>query len=72
MKIFEHMNTSGKEVCPICKTKEDKEVVLIGIDGTEDGGNMRAIQVHLDCLNLRYSKENNLFYQKVPKSEVEE
>jgi len=67
MKVFKNMNTSGKEVCPICKTKENKEVVLIGIDGTEDGGNIQAIQVHLDCLDLRYNKENNLFYQKITK-----
>ena len=66
MIIFEHMNTSG-EVCPICKTKENKPVVLICIDGTEDGGNIQAKQVHVDCIELRMMniKDGKLIYMKV-------
>ncbi|KKK81128.1 hypothetical protein LCGC14_2816590 [marine sediment metagenome] len=61
MKVFPHMNTSGPEVCPVCKTKDDKPVVLIGIDGTENGGNIQAKQIHLDCINLRcYEVDNKL------------
>jgi hypothetical protein len=63
MRVFEKMNTSGKEVCPICKTKEDKSVVLIGIKGTQKGHNIQAVQVHLDCLELIYDKEHNAIYQ---------
>jgi hypothetical protein len=54
MKIFEHFNQSS--ICPICGTNEDKPATLIGIDGTEDGGNMEALQVHVDCLNIRLKR----------------
>jgi hypothetical protein len=39
--------------CPICGTSDDKEVVLIGIDGTEEGNNIKAEQIHLECIDLR-------------------
>ena len=64
MKIFKEMNQSG-EPCPICKNKKKKEVVLIPIDGTQKGNNEQALQVHLDCIDLRYSPEGKAFYQKV-------
>lgn len=64
MKVFKKMNISGKP-CPVCGTKDLKEVVLIPIDGTSEGNNEQAIQVHLDCINLRYSPEGKAFYQKV-------
>lgn len=54
MKQFEHMNTNGDAKCPICGTGDDKPVVLAGIEGTEDGNNMQAMQVHVDCINLTY------------------
>lgn len=63
MRVFKHMNTSGKDVCPVCGTKEDKETVLIGIVGTEKGNNMQAVQVHLECLDLVYDKDREVFYQ---------
>ena len=68
MKVFEEMNISGKDVCPICKTKEQKEVVLIPIIGTGDKPNKKfqnyeAVQVHLDCLNLWYDKEKGVIFQ---------
>jgi hypothetical protein len=53
MRIFPHMNQVGQDVCPICKTKDDKPVVLIAIAGTEEGNNILAQQVHVDCLDLR-------------------
>lgn len=65
MKIFKEMNVDGKEVCPICKTKEKKQVVLIGIIGTQKGYNIQAIQVHLDCLELFFDKEKNLIFQVI-------
>lgn len=54
MKIFKHYNQDAKEPCIICQTKDDKECVLIGIVGTEEGHNMQAIAIHLDCLDLYY------------------
>jgi len=65
MRVFNHMNQSGKDVCPICKTKKDEPTVLIAIDGTVDGGNEEAMQVHLECLRLRFFKGEHLIYQKI-------
>ena len=56
MKIFDEPNLSGDWVCPICGTNENKEVTLIGIDGTGKGNNMQAIQVHMDCIELTFYK----------------
>ena len=66
MRVFDHMNQSGKDVCPICKTKKDEPVVLIAVDGTADGNLEQAIQVHLECLKLRFFKGERIIYQKVP------
>jgi RNA polymerase subunit RPABC4/transcription elongation factor Spt4 len=52
MKTFKHMNTTGPEVCPVCKTKEDKQVTLVPIYGTQEGNIAQAIQIHVDCINL--------------------
>lgn len=60
MKVFKSANTSNNWKCPICQTNEDKAVVLIGIDGTQNGNTMRAEQFHLDCIELMYYKEKNL------------
>lgn len=63
MRIFKGFNQDGK--CPICGTNEDKECVLIPIVGTQEGNISQAEQVHLDCLNLWYDKENGIIYQKL-------
>ncbi len=70
MRIFKEMNTSGKDVCPICKTKEQKEVVLIPKIGIGDNPdkkfqNYEAEQVHLDCLDLWFNKEQGIIFQKI-------
>ena len=52
MRTFEHPNTSNGWKCPICNTDADKEVVLVGIAGTEEGRNIQAEQIHLDCIEL--------------------
>lgn len=69
MKIFEHPNTSHDWKCPICKTNADKPIVLIGIDGTEEGNIMQAEQFHVDCIELRYSKKyantKSIIYQVI-------
>ena len=53
MRTFDHPNMKNF-MCPICKTKADKPVVLVGIPGTEQDGNMQTEQVHLECHELVY------------------
>ena len=66
MRIFEHRNTSNPEdVCPICKTNEDGQTVLVPIIGTEDGNLMQAKQFHFKCIDIVYMQENDLLYQKL-------
>ena len=65
MKTFKHANLSGKNTCLLCDEAVDKPVVLIGVVGTEDGGNMKARQVHVDCINLFYYPEAKMIAQKV-------
>ena len=61
MRVFEHPNLNNFR-CPLCGTNNDKPVVLVGIEGTEDGGNMKARQYHLDCIELTEVKENDKTY----------
>lgn len=53
MRTFDHPNYHGGFICPICETSADMPVTLVGIPGTEDGGNMQAAQVHAECEALR-------------------
>jgi len=74
MRVFEHFNSEG-EPCPICKTKDDTETTLVGIDGTEEGHNMQARQVHVACIELRMSKsypEGGILYMVMPDFKKEE
>ena len=75
MRTFSHGNWSGKNrVCPICKTNKKGEVVLIAIDGgnsPESPLTYKAIQVHLDCINLWYNRKTKLIYQQI-QGEVED
>lgn len=52
MKIFKGFNGSGGDNCPVCKTAENKETVLIPIVSTKNGNSYEAFQVHLDCIQL--------------------
>jgi len=65
MRVFKKPNLSSGWKCPICKTDEEKEVVLIGITGTRMGYNIEAEQVHLGCLDLLFDKQWGLIYQKM-------
>ena len=73
MRVFERFNQHGKDVCPICKTNECKQTVLVIVDGTESGNVIEAIQVHLDCIDLRQKfigvgdEEINLLYHRIEK-----
>ena len=51
MRQFEHPNMINFK-CPICHTKTDAPVVLVGIPGTEDDGIIEAEQVHSECYVL--------------------
>lgn len=64
MRIFEHPNKEMNWRCPICGKDTDKPVVLAGIYGTEDGGNIQAEQIHLDCIDLTYYKDMNALAMK--------
>jgi hypothetical protein len=63
MKTF-LFNPSESEVCPICGSADIKEAILIPIFGTEEGNNIQAVQVHVDCLatQLVYDKVLHLIY----------
>lgn len=65
MRIFEKPNKLGGWKCPVCKTDDDKEVVLVGIVGTEKGHNIQAEQIHLGCLDLVWDKSIGIVYQKI-------
>jgi len=65
MRVFKGFNQSGKDVCPVCGTNDDKETVLVAIDGTQEGNNCQAIQVHLDCIELNYDPETGIIYQLI-------
>lgn len=65
MRIFKTFNDSVGSKCPICKTAEKKETALIGLNGTQEGHNVQAVQVHVDCLELLYDKEHGLIVQKI-------
>jgi hypothetical protein len=62
MRTFEHF--PKEKLCIICKKNTDSECTLIGIDGTQEGGNERAEPVHTTCLFLRISPEAGFIYQK--------
>lgn len=58
-------DTRGTWKCPICKTKDNKPVVLIGIEGSDEVGKLEYEQFHQDCLNLRYSRSEGVVYQYI-------
>lgn len=64
MRVFGHFPEEG--VCKVCGTNEDKECILVPIDGTKEGNICQAAPVHVDCLKadtFRYNEEANLFYK---------
>jgi len=66
-RIFEHFPEDIK--CVICKTSEDKPCILVAIDGTEDGHNVEANPIHVDCAlptNMRKMEKSWLIYSRLP------
>ena len=61
MRTFEKPNLSNNWKCPICGTNDEKEIVLIGVDGTREGNLMEGHQYHLECLELmEYSMDDTI------------
>ena len=61
MRTFDHFPKDIK--CKICGTNDDKECILVPIDGTGDKNICEAIPTHVDCLaKIRYRKDLKIFY----------
>jgi len=63
MRTFEHFPEVA--TCPICGTSEDKECVLIPIDGAQDGNISQAQPFHTECIkieNMRYQEKTGIVY----------
>lgn len=58
MRTFEEGNWTDDVKCPLCKTSDKGEVVLIPVLGTQKGNCIEAIQVHTKCI------EKYWFYDK--------
>ena len=65
MKVYEHPNTYGGWKCPICRTDDDKPVVLIDIYGTQEGNKIKAEQFHIDCIDLVYYPNKGIIAMNV-------
>lgn len=64
MKIFKKLINSSHDKCLICNTSKMEPVVLVLNDGKEESGIIECLQVHVDCLKLRYSPERKILYQQ--------
>ena len=66
MRTFD--NFPNDNICPICKSNDNKECWLMPIDGTEDGNNCEATPVHVECTGtfmvdrMRYNKSHGIIY----------
>jgi hypothetical protein len=67
-EVFDQGNwdSDGTKPCPICGTKKAGPVILVIIEGTQEGYNAEAVQTHVDCLELTWDPKYNMIYQKVP------
>ena len=62
MRTFDHFPKDS--ICKLCGTNDDKECILVPVQGTEEDGICEAIPVHIDCVKLIYWPEENIFYQR--------
>lgn len=71
MRIFEKPNTSNGWKCSICKRNTESPVVLVGISGTEEDGNIEAEQIHVSCIELTIFERGieRLMIQYLPEKE---
>lgn len=53
-------------ICPVCKTSDDGECVLVSIDGTSDGSICEAQPFHLGCaIATNYNKKAATIYRLI-------
>jgi hypothetical protein len=65
-RVFSGLNKL--DTCVVCNTKDDGEVVLIPVAGTQSEGICEAKQVHLKCLDgLFYYPEEGLIAMRIQK-----
>lgn len=66
MRTFEQGNWSNGSVCKLCAESTSGEVILVPINGTKDGNNIEACQVHTKCLSerLMFYPDYNLLIAK--------
>lgn len=55
MKIYTKWNHGRNELCPVCNTSEDKDLIYVTNESVE-GNALLGVQVHIDCLDLRYQR----------------
>ena len=74
MRVFSKWPAQRGEhgvICPVCLTGVEGECVLIPIPGTQEGLNIEAECVHLECLSLAIAElkeiraEVNRIYDKL-------
>lgn len=63
LKIFEEFPDQVR--CILCDTNKKGKCILIPICGEQDGFNVEAAPVHLDCIDLWYDKKASLIFQRV-------
>jgi hypothetical protein len=66
MRTFDHFPENA--TCPICGKSDDGKCTLIPIAGTQDGNNMQAAPVHVDCLlsdEWVYDRDQGFIYRRV-------
>ena len=55
-------------ICLLCGTNDNKPCWLMPVTGTETGGNIEAVPIHVECTGtflvdkLQYSRELNLVF----------
>lgn len=65
MRIFKEPNNTADWKCPICKTNDIKPVTLVEIIGTQEGNNIEAEQIHVDCIQLSYDRKYQVLIQNL-------
>ena len=64
MRRFESFSAPGAP-CLLCGTNADSPCTPAGIDGTGDGRIEEFVCIHIDCIELRYSREAGVLYQQI-------
>lgn len=63
-RTFKHFPKD--KICPICKTNEDEETVLLPIDGTDNENICEAEPFHLYCaMAERLNKSVGIIYKQI-------